>query len=228
MIRGVTTPASSPYRLVVLASGEGTNLQALIDAIALGELQAEIVAVFSDKPRCRALERARDAGIPAIGLAVRAYSSRADFDNALFRMIDAAHPDLIVCAGYMRLITAAEVEVRSDRMINLHPSLLPAFKGLHTHQQALDAHATQHGASVHVVTAGLDDGPVIARVQVPVMPGDTPATLAARVREQEHPLLVEVVRLLAVGALRLADGQLYLNGEMLPAPLQLRANQRLA
>lgn len=224
----MTTPASSPYRIVVLASGEGTNLQALIDAIATGELQAEIVAVFSDKPRCRALERARDAGIPAIGLAVRDYSSRADFDAALFGMIDAARPDLIVCAGYMRLIAATEVEARSDRMINLHPSLLPAFKGLHTHQQALDAGATEHGASVHVVTAGLDDGPIIARALVPVMPGDTATALAERVREQEHPLLVGVVRLLATGALGLTDGQVYLNGEPLPAPLQLRANQRLA
>jgi phosphoribosylglycinamide formyltransferase 1 len=224
----VTTPASSPYRIAVLASGEGTNLQALIDAIAAGELQAKIVAVFSDRFRCRALERARDAGIPAIGLAARAYPSRTDFDAALFKMIDVARPDLIVCAGYMRLITAAEVEARSNRMINLHPSLLPAFKGLHTHQQALDADAIEHGASVHVVTAGLDDGPVIAQARVAVLAGDTAETLSKRVRAQEHPLLVEVVRLLAAGALRLSDGRIYLNGERLSAPLQLRANQRLA
>ena len=217
-----------PYRLAILASGEGTNLQALIDAIASGALQAEIVAVFSDKLRCRALKRARDAGIPAIGLAARAYPSRADFDAALFEMIDIARPDLIVCAGYMRLITATEVDARSDRMINLHPSLLPAFKGLHTHQQALDANATEHGASVHMVTADLDDGPLIAQARVPVLPADTPDTLAARVREQEHPLLLEVVRLLASGALRLTGGHVYLNGETLAAPLQLRANQRLA
>lgn len=214
--------------LAILASGEGTNLQALIDAIAADELPAKIVAVFSDKLRCRALDRARDAGISAIALAARAYPSRADFDASLFKMIDIAQPDLIVCAGYMRLITALEVEARSDRMINLHPSLLPAFKGLHTHQQALDAGATEHGASVHVVTAGLDDGPVIAQAQVPVLPGDTAATLAARVREQEHPLLVDVVRLIATGALRLTDGHVYLNGRMLSAPLQLRANRRLA
>jgi phosphoribosylglycinamide formyltransferase 1 len=220
--------SADTLRLAILASGEGTNLQALIDAIATGELQAEIVAVFSDKLRCRALERARAAGIPAIGLATRTYPSRTAFDAALFEMIDLARPDLIVCAGYMRLITAAEVEARSDRMINLHPSLLPAYKGLHTHQQALDANATEHGASVHVVTANLDDGPVIAQAQVPVMPGDSVDTLAARVRDREHPLLVAVVRLLATGTLRLTGGQVYLNDEPLPAPLQLRANHRLA
>jgi phosphoribosylglycinamide formyltransferase 1 len=220
--------SADTLRLAILASGEGTNLQALIDAIAAGELQAKIVAVFSDKLRCRALERARAAGIPGIGLVARAYPSRTDFDAALFKMVDVARPDLIVCAGYMRLITAAEVEARSDRMINLHPSLLPAFKGLHTHQQALDANATEHGASVHVVTASLDDGPVIAQAQVSVMPGDTAESLAARVREREHPLLVEVVRLLATGMLRLTGGHVYLNGKPLAAPLQLRANQRLA
>lgn len=216
------------YRLAVLASGAGTNLQALIDAIVCGDLPAAIVGVFSDKSNAQALRRARDAGIPAIALSSTTYPSRAAFDAAFFELVDAVRPDLIVCAGYMRLISAAQVDARPDRMINLHPSLLPAFKGLHTHQQALDAGAHEHGASVHVVTADLDGGPVIAQARVPVLPGDTAATLAARVREQEHPLLIEVVRLLAEGRLRLRGGLVYLNGETPIAPLQLRANRRLA
>jgi phosphoribosylglycinamide formyltransferase 1 len=216
------------YRIAVLASGAGTNLQALVDAIACGELSAEIVGVFSDQLTCAALQRARDAGIPASAVSPKPYPTRAAFDAALFGLVDAARPDLMVCAGYMRLISAAQVEARSHRMINLHPSLLPAFKGLHTHQQALDAGVHEHGASVHVLTADLDGGPVIAQARVPVLPDDTAETLAARVREQEHPLLVEVVRLLSEGRLRLGDGRVRLNGEALDAPLQLRANRRLA
>ncbi len=215
-------------RLAVLASGAGTNLQALIDAIACGELAARIVGVFSDKPEAQALARARDAGIPAVSLSPKSCPSRTAFDAALFAQVDAAGPDLIVCAGYMRLIAAAEVEARPGRMINLHPSLLPAFKGLHTHQQALDAGARAHGASVHVVTADLDGGPVIAQARVPVLPGDTTETLAARVRAQEHPLLIETVRLFSEGRLRFDDGRMHLNGEPLAMPLQLGANRRLA
>jgi phosphoribosylglycinamide formyltransferase 1 len=215
-------------RLAVLASGAGTNLQALIDAILSGELTAEIAGVFSDKSKCAALQRARDAGIPTTALSPKTFASRAAFDAAFFAAVDAVQPDLIVCAGYMRLISAAEVEARPGGMINLHPSLLPAFKGLHTHQKALDAGACEHGASVHVVTADLDGGPVIAQARVPVLPGDTAEALAARVREQEHPLLVETVRLLGEGRLRLDRRGVYLNDTALDAPLQLRANRRLA
>lgn len=220
--------AHNAYRLVILASGAGTNLQALIDAIACGELPAEIAGVFSDQPRCAALQRARDAGIPARAVSPKPYSTRLEFDAALFDLVDAATPDLIVCAGYMRLISTTEVEARPGRMINLHPSLLPAFKGLHTHQQALDAGVAEHGASVHVVTADLDGGPVIAQARVPVLPRDDADTLAARVRGVEHSLLVEVVRLFIEGRLSLRDGRIDLNGEALGAPLQLGANRRLA
>lgn len=215
-------------RIAILASGAGTNLQALIDAIAAGGIAARIVGVFSDKPASPALRRARDAGLPATALSPKSFASRTAFDAAFFAAVDEVRADLIVCAGYMRLISAAEVEARPGRMINLHPSLLPAFKGLHTHQQALDAGVAEHGASVHVVTADLDGGPVIARARVPVLPGDDADTLAARVREVEHPLLVEVVRLLGEGRLSLRDGRIDLNGETLDASLQLGANRRLA
>ena len=215
-------------RIAVLASGAGTNLQALIDAIAAGELPATITGVFSDKPKAVALDRARAAGVPATALSPKAFASREAFDAAFFAEVDAANADFIVCAGYMRIISAAEIRRRPGRMINLHPSLLPAFKGLHTHRQALEAGVAEHGASVHVVTSDLDDGPVIARAPVPVLPGDDEAALAARVREVEHPLLVETVRLFAEGRLRLDGGAILLNGVPLAAPLQLRANRRLA
>ncbi|MBW8849290.1 MAG: phosphoribosylglycinamide formyltransferase [Xanthomonadales bacterium] len=207
-------------RLAVLASGAGTNLQALIDAIAAGDLDATIVGVFSDKAGATALQRARDAGIAAAALSPKAFASREAFDAAFFAAVDAVAPDLIVCAGYMRIISAGEIERRPDRMINLHPSLLPAFKGLHTHRQALAAGVAEHGASVHVVTPGLDDGPVIAQARVPVLPGDDEAALAARVHAVEHPLLVESVRLLASGRLRLSGGSIFLNDAPLAAPLQ--------
>lgn len=216
------------FGIAVLASGAGTNLQALLDAIATGTLPARIVAVFSDKPRCTALQRARDAGISAVAHSPKDFASREAFDAAFFADVDAACADLIVCAGYMRLISAAEADARRDRMINLHPSLLPAFKGLHTHRQALDAGVREHGASVHAVTADLDGGPVIAQAPVPVLAGDDETALAARVRGVEHPLLIDTVRLLAEERLRLRDGGVFLNGTPLAAPLQLGANRRLA
>lgn len=215
--------STESLRIAVLASGAGSNLQALIGAIAVGSLPARIVGVFSDKPACLALQRARDAGIAAKAASPKAFASREAYDDAFFADVDATDADLIVCAGYMRLISPAAVNARPDRMINLHPSLLPAFKGLHTHQQALDAGAHEHGASVHVVTADLDGGPVIAQARVPVQADDDAQTLAARVREREHPLLVETVRLLAQRQLALRDGAIYLNGERLQTPLQLSA-----
>jgi phosphoribosylglycinamide formyltransferase 1 len=215
-------------RIAVLASGAGTNLQALIDAIAAGHLNVRIVGVFSDKPDCLALQRAQQAGIAAKAISPKAYASRDTFDTAFFTEVDAAQPNLIVCAGYMRLISSDAVNARPDRMINLHPSLLPAFKGLRTHQQALDAGVAEHGASVHVVTADLDGGPVIAQARVPVLEGDAADSLAARVREREHPLLVETVRLLADQRLKLYEGGIYLNGERLYTPLQLSETHVLA
>lgn len=139
-------------RIAVLASGRGSNLQAILDAIDAGTLDAEVAGVFSDKPDAVALQRARDAGLHAESLRAKGFASREAFDDAFFASVDAVRPDLIVCAGYMRIIGAAAVEARAGRMINIHPSLLPLFKGLHTHRQALDAGVAEHGASVHFVT----------------------------------------------------------------------------
>lgn len=216
------------YRIAVLASGRGSNLQALIDAIADGRLPAEIAGVFSDRPDAAALQRARDAGIATAALRPRDFANRLTFDEQLFSRIDAIQPDLIVCAGYMRLISEREVDARRGRMINIHPSLLPAFKGLHTHEQALAAGAPVHGASVHFVTPELDGGPVIAQARVPVLPGDDAGTLGHRVLEREHPLLVESLRLLADGRVRLAGDGIEFDGAPLRSPLQLTPDRRLS
>ncbi len=221
-------PAPASFRIAVLASGRGSNLQALLDAIAAGALDAQVVGVFSDRAQAPALGRARDAGIPAHALSPRGHASRDAFDAALFDAVDASAPDLIICAGYMRLLGDAVVAPRSVRMINIHPSLLPDFKGLHTHRQALAAGATRHGASVHFVTADLDGGPVIAQAAVPVLEGDDEASLSARVLEREHPLLVETVRLLAWRRIALGDDGVHFDGRPLQAPLQLAANNRFA
>ncbi|QCO68714.1 phosphoribosylglycinamide formyltransferase [Luteimonas yindakuii] len=214
--------------MAVLASGRGSNLQALLDAISAGTLDADVVGVFSDRAGAPALARARAVGIPAHALSPRDYPSRDAFDAALFDAVDTVAPDLIICAGYMRLLGAAVVAPRSARMINVHPSLLPDFKGLHTHRQALAAGATRHGASVHFVTADLDGGPVISQVPVPVFPGDDETSLSARVLEREHPLLVETVRLLAQRRISLGDDGVLLDGRSLAGPLQLAANNRFA
>ncbi|TWG92282.1 phosphoribosylglycinamide formyltransferase-1 [Luteimonas sp. J16] len=215
-------------RLAVLASGRGSNLQAILDAIASGHLQAELAGVFSDRASAQALERARAAGVPAQALSPRDFAARADFDRALFAHVDACAPDLVVCAGYMRLIDAAAVAPRSGRMVNIHPSLLPAFKGLHTHRQALQAGVAEHGASVHFVTADLDGGPVIAQARVPVLDGDDEHALASRVLAREHPLLVETLRLFAAGRVALREDGVHFDGRPLTAPLQLSCNDAFA
>lgn len=216
-----------PLRIAVLASGRGSNLQAILDAIAGGDLAAEVVGVFSDRPKALALERARAAGVPALAIQPRAFAERAIFDEHLFGCIDATRPDLVVCAGYMRLLGEAVVAARPGRIINIHPSLLPTFKGLHTHQQALDNGASEHGASVHYVTAELDGGPVIAHAAVPVLAGDDAVQLAERVLAREHPLLLATLQLLAARRLALAGAQILLDGAALPGPLQLDSGNRL-
>lgn len=215
-------------RIAVLASGRGSNLQVLIDAIADGTLAAELVGVFSDRADAGALQRARAAGLDHAALDPRAFASRSAFDAELFARIDAARPDLIVCAGYMRLLDARMVDARPGRMVNIHPSLLPALKGLHTHRRALEAGMREHGASVHFVTADLDGGPVISQARVPVSGDDDETVLAARVLEREHPLLLETVRWLVAGRIGLHERDVHLDGRPLPAPLQLAANNRFA
>ena len=215
-------------RLAVLASGRGSNLQAILDAIAGGRLAAEVAGVFSDRASAQALERAQAAGVPAHALSPRGFASRAAFDDALFAAVDALGPDLVVCAGYMRLIDPGVITPRAGRVINIHPSLLPAFKGLHTHRQALQAGVAEHGASVHFVSAELDGGPVIAQVRVPVAAGDDEATLAARVLAREYPLMLATLRLFAGARVALREDGVHVDGQVLRAPLQLSCNDAFA
>lgn len=211
----------APLRLAVLASGRGSNLQAILDAIAAGRLHAEVVGVFSDRPRCGAIARAQAAGIATAAMRPADFESREAFDECLFSRIDTVHPDLIVCAGYMRLLGAAQVEAWSGRMINIHPSLLPLFKGLRTHEQALAAGVAEHGASVHFVTCELDGGPVIAQARVPVLPADDVATLAERVLAREHPLLLATLALFADRRIELGEDGVRVDGRPLGTPLPL-------
>ena len=217
--------ADATPRLAVLASGRGSNLQAILDAIDDGRLHAQVAGVFGDKSAAFALERARAAGIPARALRPRDFAGRDEFDAALFAEVASVRPDVVVCAGYMRLLGAAALAPWAGRIINIHPSLLPDFKGLDTHARALAAGVPEHGASVHFVTADLDGGPVIAQARVPVLDGDDADALAARVLDTEHPLLVASLQLLCAGRIVLRDEVVELDGKPLAAPLQLASNR---
>jgi len=214
-------------RVAVLASGRGSNLQALIDARARGVLDVEFAGVFSDRATAHALDRAREAGIPAMALSPKSHATRVAFDAALFAAVDAVQPQLIVCAGYMRILDDSVVAARPGRMINIHPSLLPRHRGLRTHEAVLAAGEREHGASVHFVTPELDGGPVLAQVRMDVRDGDTPATLAQRLLPLEHALLVASVALFAQGRVALAGNNVALDGRALAAPLALTAGGAL-
>ncbi|MCC8999974.1 MAG: phosphoribosylglycinamide formyltransferase [Candidatus Contendobacter sp.] len=209
------------FRLVVLISGRGSNLQAILDQAASGDLSAEVAAVISNRPGVYGLERARQAGVPALELDHQDFADRPGFEAALIAMIDGYQPDLVILAGFMRLLTAGFTEHYQGRLLNIHPSLLPKFRGLHTHERALAAGETEHGASIHFVTAELDGGPVIAQARAPVLPGDDPDTLAARVLEQEHRLYPQAIRWFAEGRLRLEGERVWFDGKPLDQPLRL-------
>ncbi|NEV62134.1 phosphoribosylglycinamide formyltransferase [Thiorhodococcus minor] len=211
----------TPLPVVALISGSGSNLQALIDAQLRGA-PIRIAAVISNRADAFGLERARRHDIPTEVLSHRDYGDREGFDAALGDLIDRFAPGLVVLAGFMRILTEGFVDRYQGRMMNIHPSLLPKYRGLHTHQRALDAGETEHGASVHFVTAELDGGPVILQARVPVLPGDDAAALAARVLEREHRIYPTAVRWFAEGRLRLGeDGRPHLDGTPLRAPCLL-------
>lgn len=183
-------------RLVILISGRGSNMQSIIRAIDTGELNAEIVAVISNRPDAGGLQTAVAAGIDTQLINHRDFDSREAFDTELARTVDRYQPDFVILAGFMRILTAGFVRHFAGKLINIHPSLLPKFKGLHTHQRAIEAGEQEHGASVHFVTAELDDGPVILQAKVPVLTDDTPESLAARVLVEEHKLYPDAIKLL--------------------------------
>lgn len=193
---------TQPLRLVVLLSGNGSNLQAIIDSIENKTLPAQIVAVISNKSDAYGLERAKKAGIPHEVLSHTDFSDRQNYDQALVKRIDQYKPDLVILAGFMRILSDEFVEHYLGRMMNIHPSLLPKFKGLNTHQRVLDAGENEHGCSVHFVTPALDDGPVILQATIVVNKDDTAETLAKRVHTEEHRIYPEAIRLFAENKLR--------------------------
>jgi phosphoribosylglycinamide formyltransferase-1 len=208
-------------RLVVLISGRGSNLQAILDQAASGELPVEVAAVISNRPGVHGLERARRAGVPALELDHKLFADRPEFEAALIDLIDHYRPDLVILAGFMRVLTPGFTEHYQGRIFNIHPSLLPKFRGLHTHERAIAAGETVHGASIHFVTAELDGGPVIVQARVPVLPGDDPDTLAARVLEREHRLYPQAIRWFAEGRLGLDGKRVLFDGKPMAEPLRL-------
>jgi len=210
----------SPFRIAVLASGRGSNLQALIDARDAGA-PIQLVLVASDKPGALALRRADAAGIATLALEPKTFATRAAFDQTLFARVAAHAPDLIVLAGFMRIIDPSALAPWAGRIINIHPSLLPKYPGLHTHRRALEAGDTVHGATVHYVTAELDGGPPIACVEIPVHAGDTEQALADRLLQDEHRLLEATVALIAAGRVALDGARVLYDGAPIAAPLRL-------
>jgi phosphoribosylglycinamide formyltransferase 1 len=194
--------------IVILISGRGSNMQALVEA----QLPANIAAVISNRADAKGLDYARDKGIPTLVVAHRDYATREAFDAALMAAIDRFNPSLLVLAGFMRVLTPRFVEHYAGRMVNIHPSLLPALPGLHTHRRALAAGSGQHGCTVHFVTPEVDTGPIIAQAPVPVLPDDDEDTLAARVLEQEHLLYPHALRLLLEDRAVLRDGVVLIDG----------------
>ena len=206
-----------PCNVVVLISGSGSNLQALIDSVAHDGNPARIAAVISNRADAYGLQRAKQAGIATELLDHKQFDGREAFDAALIQAIDAHQPDLVVLAGFMRILTPGFVQHYAGRLLNIHPSLLPRHKGLHTHQRALEAGDSEHGCSVHFVTEELDGGPLVVQAVLPVMAGDTAESLASRVHRQEHQIYPLAVRWFAEGRLRLDAQGAMLDGQPLPA-----------
>ena len=192
-----------PLRVGVLASGRGSNLQALLDATRAPGYPARVAVVISDRERAQALERAAAAGVEAVFLDPKAYSDRVEYDRALLACLESRQVELVCLAGFMRILGAAFVRSLRGRLINIHPSLLPAFPGLYAQRQALERGVKVSGATVHFVDEGVDTGPIIAQASVPVRHDDTEASLSARILVEEHRMYPDVVRRFALGEVRL-------------------------
>lgn len=212
--------SAATLRIAVLASGRGSNLAALLAASASGRLPVSVVGVFSDRRDCGALAIAREHKVPTDSLSPRQFASRTAFDAALFALIDQVQPDLIVCAGFMRILSAEVVGPRSQRLINIHPALLPKYAGLHTHERALAAGDREHGASVHFMIPELDAGPVIAQTHIDILPNDNADTLAARLLPNEHELLIQSIALFTQHRLQHQHGKLIIDDRVQEVPLR--------
>lgn len=202
-------------RIVVLISGNGSNLQAIIDDIHDDEIDANVVAVISNKPDAYGLQRAKQAGIDAVVVESKGSASREEYDQQLQHTIDQYQPDLVVLAGFMRILTDKFVNHYLGRLINIHPSLLPKYQGLNTHQRVLDAGDSHHGASVHFVIPELDAGPLILQAEVPIHNDDTAETLAQRVHTEEHIIYPLVIKWFAEGRIKMVDNKTFKDGKEL-------------
>ncbi len=200
--------------IVILISGRGSNMEALIAARDAGQLPVTIAAVISNRPDAKGLQTAEKAGIATRVVDHKTFAGREAFDAALAECIDTFAPDLVVLAGFMRILTEGFVMHYSGRLMNIHPSLLPSFPGLHTHQRAIDEGVRIHGCTVHFVTPALDHGPVIIQAAVPVLDGDDEDSLSARILRQEHQIYPQAVRWFAEDKLRLVDGRVLLAAEL--------------
>ena len=207
--------------VAVLLSGEGTNFSAIANAARSGALPIDIRAVLSDRPAARGLERARALGLPAEAVPPKSYPDRESHDRALIERIDASGAELVVLAGYMRIFQPVFIARYTGRLLNIHPSLLPAYRGLDTHKRALADRVDWHGCTVHFVTDELDGGPLIAQARVAVRAGDTPESLAARVHAREHVLYPLVIGWYAAGRLAERDGHAWLDGKALATPVMV-------
>ena len=211
-----SSSAQERPKLVVLISGSGSNLQAIIDQVGNGTIDADISLVLSNNPDVMGLQRASAAGINTEVINHREYDSRDSFDRELIRRIDAEQPQLVILAGFMRIFTPAFTNHYAGRMLNIHPSLLPEFKGVNTHARAIEAGANQHGASVHFVNSELDGGPLVIQAIVDVNEDDTAETLAGKVLQQEHTIYPIVVKWFCEGRLSLDGNQVRLDKQSLP------------
>jgi len=203
-------------KLAVLVSGRGSNLQALIDACKAEDFPAEIVLVLSNKVGAYGLERAREAGIATTVLNHKDYEDRESFDAAMSEQITAAGAELVCLAGFMRLLSDGFVRSWRDRLINIHPSLLPAYKGLHVHERVIEEGARFSGCTVHFVRPAMDEGPIISQAVVAVHPTDTPDDLAARILEQEHAIYPRAVKYIAEGRVRVSAERVLINEHTVP------------
>ena len=212
----MSTKRAIPLRVAVLASGRGSNLQAIIDAIEAGQIQAQIAAVISNKRDAAALERARKHGLPDIFVDPKPFAGRPDsreaYDRALLDVLAKHEAELVLLAGYMKIVTGLLVNAYVNRMMNIHPSLLPSFPGLDVQKKAIDWGCKLAGCTVHFVTEGVDEGPIILQAAVPILDRDTPDTLAARILEQEHKLYPRAVQLFAEGRLHVEGRRVFIDG----------------
>lgn len=211
--------------LVVLISGTGSNLQAIIDAINNKQLDAEIKAVISNQVSATGLDRAAKENITTHVIEHKSYPSRGTFDQAMIQTIDAAGADLVVLAGFMRILSKPFIDHYQHRLINIHPSLLPKYKGLNTHQQVIDNNDTVHGASVHYVSHELDSGPIVIQAEIPVLASDTAETLAARVLIEEHKIYPVAIKLHTQNRIHFESDQLLYDNQLLTKPLLWKNNK---